>query len=153
MPRAIRLQTSKGTEIPNSQEAEISAFHRNWSQRLVKQFPGVRFRTPASAMYNCHGLTFASRRTNIDRTPAIQDILADDRYEPVDPREALPGDVVLYYSEEGEANHSGIVVEMPQDIKVPIICSKWGTAGEVIHSLKRCPSAYGPTVKFFRCRL
>ena len=64
--------------------------------------------------------------------------------------DALPGDIVLY-SGEGDINHSGIVVV--ETFKVPLICSKWGNAGEFIHLLNYCPDIYGPKTQFYRCQL
>lgn len=149
----IRLETSKARGINNFQGAEISAFERNWAAKIPYDYPNARSRTTPSPKYNCHGMTFASRRTKILTTTQIQMILDDDNYQEVDLREALPGDIAVYYSEDGDANHSGIVVEYDQGLLVPIIFSKWGNAGEYIHGLRDCPSIYGPIVKFYRCRL
>ncbi len=88
-----------------------------------------------SRKYNCHGLTFASRRTWIWAPAEIAKILHDDDYEAVKPQDVLPGDVVVYFT-DGDAEHSGIVVGSEV---VPIILSKWGPAHEVIHRVNECP--------------
>jgi hypothetical protein len=149
---AIRLETSKRTGITNHQDHEISAFNLNWNKSIGRRHPNARRRTSQSALYNCHGFTFASRRTRIETSREIQTILADDAYQEVLLADVLPGDVVIYYSERGDPNHSGIVVETGG--LVPWVCSKWGTAGEFVHALQDCPrDLYGPMHRFYRCRL
>jgi hypothetical protein len=151
---AIRLETSKRTGVANHQDHEISAFNLNWNRDIGRRYPNVRQRTEQSALYNCHGLTFASRRTRIETSRDIQTILDDDEYQEIAIADVLPGDVVIYYSERGEPNHSGIVVEAGGQLLVPLVCSKWGSAGEFIHALQDCPpDLYGPGHRFFRCRL
>lgn len=148
---AIKLETSKRTGIPNHQDKEISHFHLNWSKQIGKKHPNAKQRTEPSAVYNCHGMTFASRRTRIEKSTAIQTILQDDVYKEITMKDVLPGDIVIYYSDAGDPSHSGIVVEANMNLIVPIICSKWGNAGEFIHGLLDCPSIYGTNHKFFRC--
>jgi hypothetical protein len=149
---AIRLETSKRTGIKNYQDREISAFELNWARALPAKYPRAIPRTSSTALYNCHGLTFASRRTKIVATSQIQTILNDDSYRQIPMKDVKPGDVVIYFSEnDDDANHSGIVVEYRPDYAAPIICSKWGNGGEFIHGLSDCPSMYGPTKKFYRC--
>ena len=64
----IRLETSRRTGIENHQDNEISTFHLNWARDLGRLHPRARPRTSTSALYNCHGLTFASRRTRIEKS-------------------------------------------------------------------------------------
>mgnify|MGYP001562690834 CR=1 FL=1 len=152
----IRLETSKRTGIVNSQEREISVFDLNWARKLMRQFPKAIPRTEPTALYNCHGLTFASRRTRIFLSSEIPKILNDDKYKEIDIKEAKGGDIVVYFDENGDANHSGIVVantEYDQRLILPMICSKWGNGGEFIHGLNDCPRIYGPQTKFYRCAL
>jgi hypothetical protein len=148
----IRLETSQRSGIHNYQDTEISAFHLNWAKDLSKKYPAARNRTSPSPTYNCHGLTFASRRTRIEKSIGIQTIIADDKYEEIPMKGALPGDIVIYYSDSWDPNHSGIVVQSGGDLLLPLICSKWGNAGEFVHALRDCPALYGPNLRFFRCR-
>jgi hypothetical protein len=148
----IRVETSKRTGIDNIQVMDVSAFERNWSVDIPKRYPRATQRTEMSPLYNCHGLTFASRRTRITDNDGIQRILADDMWTEIKEIEVLPGDIVIYYSEEGDPNHSGVIVDVGA-LKVPTICSKWGTAGEFTHLLNYCPDFYGPITKYYRCRL
>jgi hypothetical protein len=81
--------------------------------------------------FNCHGLTFGSRRTWIDRPADVQKILDDDDYVQVAKKDVKPGDIALF-RKGGQIDHSGIVVEMVQ-IKGPRILSKWASLHEVVH--------------------
>jgi hypothetical protein len=76
--------------------------------------------------------------TNIyHETPEIQKILRDDEYVEVQRKDALPGDVVVYYV-DGDAEHSGVVVAK-DELGGPVILSKWGFCHEVIHRITECP--------------
>jgi hypothetical protein len=87
--------------------------------------------------YNCHGLTFGSRRTVIWHATEVAKILKDDGYDVVPIGQVLSGDVAVYYSQEGDIEHSGIVVN-PGELS-PFILSKWGKAHEVVHLVSFCP--------------
>jgi hypothetical protein len=92
-----------------------------------------------TAVYNCHGLTFASRRTWIHSADEVKKILAEDDYIKIDysAEKILPGDIIVYLK-DGDIEHSGIVVEMVQG-RGPRILSKWGKCHEVIHFPMECP--------------
>ena len=157
----IRVQTANANDIPNLQFSEVSAYERNWGESLPAKFTKVVFRTNVSGTYNCHGLTFASHRTRIPDASSVTMILNDDCYVLIKERDVKPGDVVIYYGSDGDPSHSGIVVEntppvLTEDTEPvydPLILSKWGSAGEAIHSLRDVPSIYGANHQFFRCQL
>ena len=137
---AIALQTRNRNNIPNSQSHEISAFEKAQAPYYERKFPHVKFRTPPNPIYNCHGLTFASKRTGISLTNALQTIIHDDGYTIVNRDEVLPGDIIIYYSEDGDIEHSGIVVsERDKQWKMPLVVSKWGKYSEVVHLAYDCP--------------
>ena len=150
----MRLETSQGRGIKHIQESEITVYEINWDRRFEKTYDKAQRRTAPSALFNCHGLTFASRRTKIDLPSQIQLILIDDKYEIVPSANVKPGDIVVYVSDTtGDANHSGIVVAYDANLASPIVCSKWGKGGEYVHPVHHCPRAYGPSVKYYRCKL
>ena len=106
---------------------------------LQKQYRTAMHRpVQPSRKYNCHGLSFASRRTAIDQTREIKKIVEDDDYKEVSYSNVLPGDIAVYYSKEGDAEHSGIVVHV-DELRVPIVLSKWGCCHEVVHRVSQCP--------------
>jgi hypothetical protein len=150
---AIRLDTSKRRGIDNHQDSEITEPYRRWFRTLPNLHPNAVPRTQPSPLFNCHGLTFASRRTKIVDWKNIQKVLADDAWIEIPLKQTLPGDIVIYFDDEGDANHSGIVVEGLGGNVIPKICSKWGNAGEFLHWLSDVPSFYGPVHRFYRCRL
>ncbi len=147
----IRLQTALRRDIPNLQLVEISAFERNWAADLPLSYKTVIFRTGLCPRYNCHGLAFASRRTRIPDGESVKAIRNDDGYVEVERHKALPGDVVVYYGQDGDASHSGIVVANEGPLYIPLIVSKWGSGPEVIHSLYDVPPLYGRNTVFLRC--
>ena len=136
----IELQTRLGNDIENSQYYEIAPHERHASNSLKADYPNANFITSDSPIYNCHGLTFASRRTGIDDTSEILNILEDDKFIEIGISECSPGDIVIYFSEFGDAEHSGFVIESPNyNNPFPLILSKWGSFSEVLHRLNQCP--------------
>jgi hypothetical protein len=141
---SIAVETREGRSVPNSQSRSISQYEEHQVNEQRRRHPNALFRTNAIPAYNCHGLTFAARRTAVWQTPAILDILKDDRYTDVDSDDVQPGDVILYVSpEDGEIEHSGIVVERPDPrLHVPRVWSKWGHGCEVVHMASDCPYSF-----------
>jgi hypothetical protein len=121
--------------------------------RLKRQaHPAAIFRTGILPVYNCHGLTFASRRTGIDLPESVWRILDEDGYTEVPLGDVVPGDVIVYISpEDGDVEHSGVVTEVKQvgAARVPWVCSKWGRGSEVWHQFGDCPYD-ASAVRFFR---
>lgn len=118
---------------------------------LLRDYPQAQPRTKGPSYgYNCHGLTFASRRAQVYSSAEIQHILKEDGYDLVSMDDALPGDIVIYQSlESREYEHSGIVVEKKISLMGPKIVSKWGASQEFIHFYANCP--YMPAeVSFYR---
>jgi hypothetical protein len=109
---------------------EIQAHRRNYRDAIHRKVGPCR-------TYNCHGLTFASRRTWIDKPTEVQKILDDDDYESIPKFEVERGDIAIY-TLRGEICHSGIVVEI-DDLKGPRVLSKWALLHEVIHFAWECP--------------
>ena len=149
--KTIQLDTAAGQPIDNEQYFEISTFE-------VNQFPAYErwkdsriTRSGPTAKYNCHGMTFASRRTGIWATAEIQKILSDDQYGEVKPEDAIPGDVIIYFGVDGDAEHSGIVLTSPKDsqLRVPQVLSKWGKFSEFIHWANQSPYNFA-SVRYFR---
>ena len=146
---AIRIETSKRTGIENFPSAEMSREERLLARKLIKAHSTAVPRTPLSCSYNCHGLTFGSRRAWIVKRSCVNTIISDDEYKEIPLANAFPGDVLIYYN-NGDLSHSGVVVER-QALGILRIVSKWGKAGEFVHSMFDCPAIYGRDVKAFRC--
>jgi hypothetical protein len=153
---SLLLQTRMENDIENRQEAEYSIHRRDMEElKMRSEFPllvaAATLRRRPSNLYNCHGMTFAGRRTGIREQAVIKLILSDDGYSHIQPKEVLPGDIVLYF-EKDEITHSGIVVSeaVLDTVETIKVLSKWGGAGEYIHRLRDVPPVYGTRVRFFR---
>jgi hypothetical protein len=150
----IGLCTRLGNQIENETDLEDV----RWGDKVQAEDFKSQFRhethrpVSPSRKYNCHGLSFASRRTNIWESKEILKILKEDDYEELKATEPpLPGDIVIYFL-MGDVWHSGIVVEIEPLLKVPIILSKWGKAHEVVHKVRNCPYNEAETVIFYRIK-
>ncbi len=100
-----------------------------------RKYPNGRHRPVGpSAQYNCHGLTFGSRRTKIPSSQ-VEKILDEDDYKEICLEEVLPGDVVVY-RKDGDIEHSGVVVAGFPEVW---ILGKWGQIHEVVHRIQECP--------------
>lgn len=133
----LNLHTRAENQIENEiNRSPVRPMDVVLSREYEKNYPGGKHRpVQPSRKYNCHGLTFASRRTWIWKPSEIQKILMDDDYQSVELKDVLPGDIAVYL-QNGDPEHSGIVVEAGY---VPLILSKWGAAHEVIHRVNDCP--------------
>jgi hypothetical protein len=155
--KSIGLETSKGRPVANRQvlETVISGSER-WGASSTKSLSGHILRRGPSNIYNCHGLTFASRRTGIESDEAIKMILEDDDFRRIDAKASLPGDIVLYRDSSGDVQHSGILLQSGEDDSFnPKVLSKLGKWEEVIHHLKDC-EYYEPDrtqIEFYRAYL
>lgn len=152
----IGLCTRKGSNIENSQLLDFTqdVFFRKQLNDLKEKFVGITERPKTvSPIYNCHGMTFANRRTGIEVNSELVKILKEDDYDEIkNNMDLLAGDIVLYYSDTGDIQHSGMIISPPIEglsntIKV---LSKWGSGYEVIHGIYVCPYELH-TIKFYRC--
>ena len=120
---------------------------------LLARHPTVIKRSANTDMYNCHGLVFAARRTNIDDTMEVRKILEHDEYVEIKKESVLPGDIIIYYGDRNDAEHSGIVIEKGEDpLYIPRIISKWGQLEEYIHSANDCDYDF-LKARYYRMRI
>ncbi len=152
--KSIHFETRKGTSINNTQSLIISPFQQNQFSGYSR-YEVIQVRTQPTGYYNCHGMTFGSRRAEITSSKDLKKILKEDGYEEINPNieKVIPGDVIMYFS-EGDFEHSGVVISTPSNddyIKIPIICSKWGCYSEVIHYANNCPYDFSQT-KYYRIK-
>ncbi len=152
--RTIPLSTRRGTAIDNAQSFEVTLMERAADRDFRQRHPMACFGDTLSPCYNCHGFTFASRRTRISDSQDVQRILVEDDYEEVARDSVRPGDIVLYMSadNDGDVEHSGLVVELRESMgigRVPMILSKWGSGAEVVHTVSDCPYQLS-NIRFFR---
>jgi hypothetical protein len=138
-PQKLALQTRKGGTIDNCMNpSEVYAGVQLQINDLKLAYHEATHRDVGpSFRYNCHGLTFAARRTGIDKPAQIQRILNDDGYRRLDLSEIPSAGDIAIYREDGDIVHSGIVVAIKN--RVPWVLGKWGDCHEVIHAALYCP--------------
>ena len=148
------LQTATGHDIPHTQNSELDESEVRKLPLFYKKYgPDLVERTAPTGFYNCHGMTFASRRAWVyGEGNIINFILQDDSYEEVPQSVVLPGDIILYFGEGNEGViHSGVVVEVSQFLRgIYKIYSKWAQSAEFLHWAHQTP--YGYNVKLFRVK-
>lgn len=153
--RELLLQAYNGRTIPNHIDSDpadnvVELNRRAMRRRLI--FPTKL--GPPTGRYNCHGLVFGSRRTNIP--PAgmpyeIKALLEADQFEPV--QSPRVGDIIIYSFSDGRIEHSGFVsrIDSVGTENVVSVWSMWGALGEFEHT-----ATIGPyddlTQKYWRLR-
>jgi hypothetical protein len=155
----ITLFTRRGNEIDNIQGWELSNYQLSQLPTNLSRFgpPLVKFLNKEGCpVYNCHGLTFGSRRTSVKASnQMINLILQDDGFDEVTATDVQEGDVVIYTDEDGEIQHSGIVMAMLEaetlGFSIPKVWSKWGHAQEAVHHFQTLPYE-NVTAKYYRMR-
>ncbi len=132
------LQSRTGSEVENYFDDRKPAPGIDFASSDARRtYRSARHRpTKPSSRYNCHGLTFAGRRTAIERPEEVERIIREDGYVQVPRAEVLAGDVVLYY-ENGMPEHSGIVTEVLA-LGSMWVLSKWGDLHEAVHQPHDC---------------
>jgi hypothetical protein len=153
-PKNLALDTSCANPIDNERIYEISPHDANLFRRFDKDYGAtVERRCDPTPIYNCHGLTFGSRRTGIFESKILHQILTEDGYVEIDKDAVLEGDIILYFDDSGDFEHSGIVISRPKpdNLGIPLVCSKWGKYAEVLHWGNNCPYNFS-NVKYFRLR-
>lgn len=142
----IRLDSRKGNPIDNGQDHDLTLLDWESARLAAKRFvtgPQAQIVNKPCPIYNCHGLTFGSRRTQITPTGGeFFKLLQDDDYAQVVFDEVQTGDIILYIEPDDlSISHSGIVVRVEDGFgkKVPFVWSKWGKAQEVVHHFAHCP--------------
>jgi len=150
----IPLATRSGKKIENEQRYDR---HPSAMQEAVKiwltQFPNI---TPRSltAIYDCMGLVFASRRTWIDIS-LINFILHEDGYHQINITNVELGDIIIYRN-INTITHVGIIIEKKPSIEPAKwnirVMSQWGADGEYIHSSADIPHLYGVDAEYWTDR-
>ena len=152
MGKELQLESALGRQIPNEQLQELSAVEINLFGEIERTFgAGIKERAALTPRYNCHGFAFAGRRTGIFDAVVVRQILHEDGYEEVPLGRALPGDVLVYFDQMGDAEHSAVVVETagPELLNIPMVLSKWGKYKELYHRANHCPYSFAD-VRYYR---
>jgi hypothetical protein len=148
-----RFETAAGQEIPNFQELSVADYGDTAAQitRYKAKYRGAVSRTTiATGVYNCHGLVFGASRTGIHGRD-VRMILHDDGYVPVSENDSLAGDVVLYVAQDGDVEHSAVLItpRARSASAFAVVHSKWGDLSEWVHDLPLCPYDFS-NVEYWR---
>jgi hypothetical protein len=137
MRSPLKLETRRRNQIENYLNREpVAEGFQKAIEDLKKRYPNAKHRPVGpSGQYNCHGLTFAARRTWIRDPKEINKILDEDEYKQIQQNEVIPGDIAVYYL-NGDVEHSGQVVK--RESYFIWILSKWGQCHEAIHLAGDC---------------
>ena len=147
----IKTETSRKIPIENEQNVGLShdALFEKTVLNLRNSYPELIIRNNPTDCYNCHGMTFASRRTGVYENSEVVKILTHDSYKSIKLEDVMPGDIVIYHDPE----HSGMVLSVEKSIGIiPKILSKWGMTYEAIHSVYLCPYDL-QNIVYYRCCL
>lgn len=149
----LNLHTRQQNQIDNVHETDTPMPGELLEAASLKtKHPSATHRpTAVSYTYNCHGLTFGSRRTQITDPAEVRKILTQDGYLKIDRLQILAGDIVVYIGPNGDIEHSGFIMEFDKSMLIanPKVLSKWGVAHEVVHRLADCPYV-STNVEFYR---
>ncbi len=150
-PDSIVLQTRKGTRIRNKQSPEPSSFYKRIMDQFEHKYPMIRkVVNKRSGFYNCHGLVFASRRSSIEESEQIWQILDEDGYVEVQIGDSLPGDIIVYLK-DGSIDHTAIVIKAPEPpLFIPDVLAKIAHGPEIIGPANACPEYNLNGAKVFR---
>lgn len=146
--KEISLTTRMGTPISNVQCYGISQVNRNQFEDFNKKWRHLLCRTNFSGIYNCHGMTFASRRTCILKDEMIDLILQEDDYKEIDRKEVIEGDIIVYL-QNGLIIHSGVILNRSLGLTPAKVLSKCGCYGEYLHNENDRIYEYD-MIKFYR---
>jgi len=152
MGRKLQMHTAQANQIDNEQLEEISVCERNQFPLFESRYSfGSEICAEPNPRFNCHGMTFGSRRTGIFDSEVLAKVLREDGYEEIPTERVKPGDVIVYYNRDGDCEHSGLVVESPrpETLNVPKVRSKWAKYRELIHVGNQCPYSF-EDVRYYR---
>lgn len=115
--------------------------------------PSCVRRVGPTTCYNCHGLTFASRRGWLND---VELVIKSERYRQLVPSDYIYSGDIIEYVKNQRTIHTGIVLHVtPHDLTCESISngtvkvlSKWGQQGEFIHDFDKSP--YGVEVRILR---
>ena len=144
LSESIPLATRTGREIQNHRDPDLSPANvERTVAKHKKKYPFAELRRPPTGQYNCHGLTFANRRTGIHAPRDVEHILEDDGYRKITLSEVGIGDLAVCYNGD-EVSHTGVVVEVREgegilNLRAARLLSKWGSCGEYFHMATEGP--------------
>ena len=153
----IALETKRQTTIPNSLRMQRHSSAMQAAKTMWESFHSSVQARSLSSVYNCMGMVFASRRTDID-PDHLRMILADDGYHQLMRKEDLHfGDIVVYEDHNKTVSHVGIVADIRPNFsdasQVVTVLSQWGGDGEYFHLIDAVPPQLGQPSEYWTDRI
>lgn len=153
-PKSLPLSTRRRNHIPNVPRLESRPSVLSSSVVDYKRlYPNAVLRS-ITAVYNCVGLPFASRRTCIEPDFTSMILIEDGYVELSNQAQAKIGDIVVYKHGD-EVSHVGIVLEIRDAVSLArqlFVLSKWGPFGEYIHPIDEVPPLFGRPAEYWTDR-
>ena len=152
----LELSTKRGNRIANVQRRTRHPKSMEAAEKIVlENHPSARTRSLRSE-YNCVGMVFGSRRTDIS-TDLVPMILRDDGYRRISDASSLEiGDVVIYRADDNDISHVGIIVGIREKLIPPhreiTVLSQWGGDGEYVHQIDDVNPRLGQPREFWTDR-
>lgn len=153
---AVRLGTRKTSHIRNEMRPEWNPDELKKALEICSErFPNMVIRS-VTAIYNCVGMVFATRRTWIE-PEYVPIFLGDDEYHMLPSIEdAEIGDVAIYKEESDEIKHVGVIIEKTENLIEGSmdfrILSKWGPWAEFIHQPNEIFDSWGQLTEIWTDR-
>lgn len=147
----IQVQTRKKRNLENWVAPPPHTQAINFYKRFRETYGATWLpRKPATGVYNCAGMVWASRRTCLSDPTDWRVILEDDEYSLVDQQEDLKvGDIAVYRKKDDkEILHVGRICDVERIEHWPnylvSVLSKWSAQhGEDIHLVDNVPPLNG----------
>jgi hypothetical protein len=147
--------TGNATYIANERpDDDMAPEQAQAALRIVQGISPTAKCRSLTAMYNCVGMVFTSRRTCVD-SDHLDAILRDDGYRQIPKDEADQGDLVVY-RQDRVAKHVGIIYELRDAAIDPAyprkeiwVLSQWGENGEHLHKINEVSPLYGNKKEFW----
>ena len=151
----LDLTTKRGNRIPNMQRRTRPPISMATARDIVlNSHPSAEMRSLRSE-YNCVGMVFASRRTDID-PEYVEMILRDDGFRRVEEGDLQIGDVVIYRTEDQQISHVGLIAKITLTLarghREITVLSQWGADGEYFHGIDDVNPNLGRPTEFWTDR-
>jgi hypothetical protein len=141
------LETDEGKYLPvyswDLQSGDFAEYGRACDEWYLQHY-AIEQVSEANLQTNCHGWVFGGGLCLLSGEQ-VKQILIDHCYYPV--LMPIPGDLIVYFDDQGRVPHSGIVSSITSDGEV-LVESKFGIGGRYLHTPEAQP--FGSSYGFFR---
>lgn len=141
------LETDEGKYLPvytwDLQSGDFNEYGQACDEYYLQHY-AIEQVSQASLQTNCHGWVFGGGLCLLSGEQ-VKQILVDHKYYPV--LQPIPGDVIIYFDDDGGVPHSGIVSNITTEGEV-LVESKFGLGARYLHTPEAQP--FSTSYSFFR---